>query len=189
MNTEAILGIAGGIISLFGYIPYNISNHKGIAKPSQTTWWIFTLVGGISLISSAVNQTTAIALILPTCYFIGRFTTAIIATKTGVGGWNPVDRTCIAIATLSILLWISTGSASIALIASLCADFSGMIPTLWKSFENPFQENLLGWYFFLLGSIVSIAIADIWSVQSIYQPYILFSNSLMVTTIVIRRGK
>lgn len=47
LDAKAVLGIAAGIVSIAGFIPYVASVFRGETKPNRASWWIWAVVGSV----------------------------------------------------------------------------------------------------------------------------------------------
>lgn len=106
-----------------------------------------------------------------------------------MGGWSKIDKLCLVIALSGIVLWQTTKDPSLALYASILADFVGMVPALIKTFRFPETEI---WTFYALdvlaGFFSLLAVKSFTLQQFSYPLYIILINMLMVV-LSLRRKK
>lgn len=188
-NPYFIIGIVSGLISFVAYISYNILTYKGGVQPHRVTWWVWTIVAGVTLASYYSSSVTAAVLWLPCAYFLGRFITALVSIKKGVGGWTLFDRWCILLVAISLIMWWLFNSPKIALYLSIVIDFIGVLPTIKKTILAHVTEKFIPWSIFLIGSIVNLFAITQWNsfVAISYPIYVLLVNAIMVGLVVIMR--
>lgn len=156
------LGEIAGLLSFSAYIIYIISIFKGSTKPSRSTWWILTLVGGLILWSS-YSLGLYESLWIQVAYVVGPFILAILSIKYGSGdGLTTLDKVCLAGALISALLWIIFNSPLIGLLGSIIVDFIGLIPTFGKSILKPEEEDPNAWLLETVSSLINICAITSW---------------------------
>jgi hypothetical protein len=173
-----IVGIVAGFIGLIGYLPYFITIIKGKTKPNRATWFVWGSLGFIQFISycySGSKIDSAIWLLL--CYTICQIFMAILSVKYGEGGWDKLDRICLAGVLFSIFLWRWFDSASVTLLFTIAIDIFGAIPTVKKSYSEPEGESAFSWTIFLIANSLNLVAIDEWAINSAY-PFYLFCLSL-----------
>lgn len=141
---SGIFGIAAGILSFCAYLFYIVAIIKGTTKPNRATWFILALVGIITSVSykfSGADNTIWVSV----SHAIASSIIALLAIKYGVGGWEKTDMIAFAGAIISLVAWWYFSTPVIALVASLCIDFFGLLPTIKKSWHRPEQEDRLAW--------------------------------------------
>src|SRR3989344_3740160 len=110
-----IFGTVAGIISFGAYIIYIISILKGETRPSRATWWILTIVGGVTGISYYFSGAVD-SIWVPVADVFGIFIVAILSIKYGEGGLNTFDVSCFIVSMFGLLLWYIFKNPVIALI-------------------------------------------------------------------------
>ncbi len=173
-------GIIAGMLSIPGYVIYNLVVVRRAANPSRTTWWVWTMVSGVQLVSYYHAGARA-TLVIPMIYFMGRLVTALISLKYGDGGWSKFDRVCLMVVGMSLMLWAVFDSPLIVLVLTLCLDFFGALPTIRKVYQNPESEAAVGWVFWYVGALVNLWAIENWRFSIAIQPlYLVGVNGLMV---------
>ncbi len=160
-DIHAILGVLAGIVAFLAYIIYIIAIVRGFTKPSRTTWWIWSALGiiiGFSYFLSGAEDTIWV----PLGEVIGPLAIAILSIKYGVGGWTPIDKFAIIGSLVSLVLWGISGSALVALVASLSIDFLAVIPTVFKTYYNPQEEDRLAWSLTGIGNFLNLFAVEKW---------------------------
>lgn len=176
------------VLALISPLIYTKAILKGEAKPHRTTRLVLLIITSLATVSLfAQNDTVAIWLAgVSTLQSILIFSLSI---KYGMGGWSKIDKLCLVIALSGIVLWQTTKDPSLALYASILADFVGMVPALIKTFRFPETEI---WTFYALdvlaGFFSLLAVKSFTLQQFSYPLYIILINMLMVV-LSLRRKK
>lgn len=188
MNYKDWIGVGAGIVSFFGFVPYIWTMCKGRTRPSRASWFSWSIVGLMLLLSyyySGAGET----IFVPIGYFLGPFIVFLFAIKLGEGGLNIFDASCITIAIASFVVWIISKSPILALKLGLFAHFIGALPTIRKSYYEPRKENRFAWLIFEIGNAINIiAIKEITFAKTIYLFY-MFVFTGMIVILVFRSTK
>lgn len=159
---KTIIGEIAGIINIVAYIPYVISIIKRETRPSIVTWWIWAALEvmlSVSYIMSGAESTKW----LPIASFFGMFLVAILSLKYGKKSWTTIDATCLAGAILGIMVWIFFGNPVVALAVFLIVDMLAIIPTIVKSWDDPYGEDLFAWIITFLSGAFNIFAIERWT--------------------------
>lgn len=183
---RVLVGVAAGVISLAGFVPYLASTFAGKTRPNRATWWIWTVVGtmlGASYYASGARASAWVAL----SYVVGPLVTAIVSLWRGEGGWSRFDRACIAGAAVSALLWWTSGSPLVALLINVLIDALGALPTIRKTWRDPSSENRLAWSLSLGGNALNLLAVEAWTFAQALYPVYLCVVGASVTALAFRR--
>jgi hypothetical protein len=180
-----IVGQVAGAIALGGFVPYLVSIARGRTVPNRATWWIWTVVGTM-LCASYYAAGARDSIWVPLGYVIGPLATALLALRYGEGGSSHFDRACLAGAAGALLLWWLSGSPLVGLVASIAVDAAGALPTLRKTYLEPWTESGPTWSIFLLANALNLAALDAWSLDTALYPLYLFGVSLGMVALIYR---
>ncbi len=157
---------------------------KGQAKPHRTTRFVLLIITSLAT-ASLFAQHDTVAIWLAGVSALQAVLLFGLSIKHGMGGWGKTDILCLLIALAGIVIWQTTKEPSLALYASIAADFTGMVPAIIKTYKYPHTEI---WTFFLLdvfAAIFSLLALRAWTVQEFSYPlYIMIINSIMVLLII-----
>ncbi|MBU3978085.1 hypothetical protein KKE68_00090 [Patescibacteria group bacterium] len=157
---------------------------KGQAKPHRTTRFVLLIITSLAT-ASLFAQHDTVAVWLAGVSALQSILLFGLSIKHGMGGWAKTDILCLLIALAGIVIWQTTKDPSLALYASIAADFTGMLPAIIKTYKYPHTEI---WSFFLLdvfAAIFSLLAVKAWTVQEFSYPlYIMIINSIMVLLII-----
>jgi hypothetical protein len=112
----------------------------GKSKPHRVTRiivWLASIAGILGVLQNANLAGQVFALI-----FFARATYLLIMSFIyGVGGATKLDKTCLVIGVLALVLYFITGSGLVAVLFGILADVIGYIPTFVKTYHDPSSED------------------------------------------------
>jgi hypothetical protein len=171
------------LVALAGFVPYVLSIVRRQTVPQRATWIIWTVVGAV-LCASYYADGARDTIWVPIGYVIGPLVTALLALRYGVGGWTRSDRACLAASGASLLLWLASGSATIALLANIAVDASGALPTIAKTYRDPRSESGLAWSIFLVADSLNLLALGSWTLEAALYPVYLFGVALAMVALI-----
>lgn len=181
---KTVFIVISSILALISPLIYAKAILRGKAKPHRTTRIVLLLISSLATVSLFAQHDT-VAIWLAGVSTVQSVLIFILSIKHGMGGWAKEDLLCFGIALLGIILWQTTNQPSLALYASIAADFTGMVPALIKTYRFPETEI---WSFFLLdvfAATFSLLAVKSWTVtQFSYPLYLLIINLVMVLLII-----
>jgi hypothetical protein len=185
-NFPEIAGVVAGILALVGYIPYIFETIRGVTRPNQATWIIWTIVGGLLAFSYLADQGLSSSW-LPLGYFVGPLIVAILTFKYGYSSWSKLDIICVVAAVISIIPWFLSSNPTYTLLINIFIDSTGAIPTLIKTYHEPETEDLTAWIIFFIANTTQLFAVTTWGVASLYPIYLFILAGLLVAFIL--KGK
>lgn len=172
------------LLALISPVIYARAMLKGEAKPHRTTRLVLLLITSLAT-ASLFAQHDTVAIWLAGVSTLQSILIFGLSINYGMGGWSKIDVLCLIIALSGIALWQTTKEPSLALYASIAADFTGMIPAIIKTYKYPHTEI---WSFFLLdvfAATFSLFALKTWTLQEFSYPlYIMIINSIMVLLVI-----
>jgi hypothetical protein len=163
MNHHEIFGITALIISLVSFFPYLKSILNGKTKPSAASWWTWTLISFVSVISSWAGGAPWQVLLLPSWLCVSELIISILSMKYGDKKWDSFNKISIGGAIVGILLWVVTGNPLLALGFSILADLFASIPNFRHVFFNPEQEDRFAWTLGWMAAFFEILAVSKWT--------------------------
>ena len=122
--------------------------------------------------------------------FLGCTVVALLALWRGERGWTVIDKLSLSGALISILLWIVSGSALLALFVNLCADFCGALPTIEHASREPGGESKAAWATFAVGTIVTIGGISAFTLEECAFPlYFLFMDCFIALLVIFPQSR
>lgn len=174
--------ILSGILIAIGYVSFIRSTLNGSMKPNSATWIVWFFQDGL-MAASALAAGIGPSAVMPVVWFLGAAAMLPLSLKYGSKEpFTALEKTCLALSGLGILLWAATGSPLTALVASVTTVNIGGIPTVLKAWREPASESLVGWLL-MLGATASVSLAvQTWTFESGFVPV---TVGLFQTTIVL----
>lgn len=162
MSFPILAGWISGVIAFAAFIPYIRSILRRETTPNRATWCIWTFVSSISLCSFIASGEANDAVWYLVSDALAPFIVVCLSYKYGVGGWSYIDRLCILVACIGLLLWWLSGSPLTALYASVIVDCMGAIPTIIKAYRSPESEDCLAWTMTFSAIVINFIAIDNW---------------------------
>ena len=187
MSNKELLGLISVALTVFAYVPYFRSIFKGQTKPHMFSWIVWGIVNAIA--------------------FAGQF-----SRGAGPGSWAAgfTALVCVAVAGLSIVsgekritkgdwiafigalaampLWYFTDDPLGAVILATLINVVGCYPTLRKSYDHPYEENVFTWSVNGVRALISLLAIERYSlVTMIFPSAWLFTNGGIALLLVWRR--
>lgn len=174
-----VSAILAGVFLIVCYLPYWYSILWGDGKPSRASWGIWALLDWVALagmlkagMADEEMKWLSICHIGSAC--IGASVTYVLARLYGHRRQNLVDKICVAIASVAIvLLMLAIGADADPKYAVFLAVFGigvGAIPTIRSAWGNPKNEGRWGWLIGLLSCLFSVFAVREWTVAKGSQP-------------------
>ena len=187
MSVYYVLGMISGIFFTIAYIPYIISVIKGDTKPHPFSWFLWGLIGVISLFFYIrVGATDTLPLAVRGAVF--PFVVFLFSIKYWKGGFSHFDYIVLCLSIASIVLYVLFHSASLSLTTSILADMFVFMPTIRKTYLDPSSESLLSWFIFFLSYMFSVLAISTWTYGiAIFPCYLAVFGTIMC--ILILRGR
>lgn len=182
-----LVGKVAGALSFLAYVPYVISTVKGKTRPNRATWIIWTAVG-VSLLASYAAAGARETVWVTVANLAAFLMVLILSFKYGEGGWTVFDGFCLFGAGLGFALWWWFDSPLPTLYSGLFIDWIGALPTLRKSWVDPYSEDLLSWILFLTANALNLLALRVWNLEMASYPlYMVGITLVMVVILAFRR--
>jgi hypothetical protein len=185
MDIQQIFLIVSSILAGISPIIYAYEILKGKAQPHRTTRLVLLIITALAF-SSLIAQNNKVAVWLAGVDLVQSTIIFILSLKYGEGKWAKMDFLCLGIAGIGILVWQITSNPLLGLYAAILADFTGISPTLVKTYKRPESES---WIYFFIGSIAcafNLAATKEFTIQNISYPLYLMLINLTIVLLVLR---
>lgn len=185
---HTILGIIAGLLAMGAVIPYIKDILHGTSKPNTVSFAIWEFLLLISFLAQLTSGASWSILMLAGD-LIGTGIIVILCLK-GYGyhkyGWT--EWVCLALAILAIVLWQVTKEPVLAIIFALIADLMAAVPTVVKTYRDPWSEAPTMWFIIAFAAILSLVSTEIHDAPNILFPaYLLCINGLVGTMALVGR--
>lgn len=174
--------IATLILSLISPVFYTKSMLKGNAKPHRVTRFVI-LLAAIAGILGVVGTSNLSGLIFAGIFLARASYLFGMSLIFGVGGASLLDKICLAIATLAVLIYFVSGSGLWAILFGILADLVGYIPTFVKTWRHPRSEDPMFFGIEAIAAFTAIAAISEARVDILFPIYFVLSAGTVVTLI------
>ncbi|HKU18885.1 MAG TPA: hypothetical protein VJP80_06465 [Candidatus Saccharimonadales bacterium] len=170
------------ILSLISPIFYSKSIFARKAKPHKVTRlivWLASIAGVLAVLHSNNTAGKIFAAI-----FLARATyLLVLAAIYGVGGASRLDKTCLVIGVVALIVYVVTGNGLLAISFGVLSDLIGYIPTFVKTWREPTSESPT--FFAIEGLASFLGMLAIWQlrVDIILPVYFVLCSSVVVALI------
>lgn len=177
------LAVVAAILAVVGYLPYLRDAIKNRITPHPYTWFIWSIVSGITLGGQIVKGAgfgaipTLVAEVLTILIFI-------FSLKNGFKYVNKVDHYYLLAACIGLIPWVITKDPTISVIVAVTIDVIAFTPTLRKTWRYPSTETGLIYginvvrHFVTLGSLKSYNL-----VTMLHSIVMIIANTAMTFTV------
>ncbi len=157
-----------GILFLVAFLPYILAILKlgkvlpnwkicsripDVDPPKKGTWLIWAALDSASLIAMIIGGGFSPQLVGAV---IGAWVVLILTLKYGVPGWSKLEKYCLALAAVGLVLSLILRRPEFALAASLSAVFIGGVPTFQDSWSKPQTVDKFSWTIWWLSCVLAL---------------------------------
>ena len=160
MENTKIIYFLIGLFSSLSYLVGFISILRKKYQPklfSRIVWLALSINNLISVLLLSMGMETRI---LAWVTFLGSALIFIGSLTYLKYDFGLAEKIAAALLLISGLIWITTDIPLLNLFIGLIAHFIGSIPTLVRVIKKPEEENFSFWFFFFLGSVLALLVAD-----------------------------
>ena len=160
---------------------------SGKSKPHMFTWLVWLATGSIAttaqiLAGAGPGAWGNLVMIFGFCVVL------MLCPKYGYKKATRSDWVCLAISFGSVPLWLLTDNPLTAVVVVTLIDVIGFVPTIRKTWHEPFSESLLGYGLGALRNVLSLAALESWSfTTALFTATFMTVNILFITVTFIRR--
>lgn len=101
-------------------------------------------------------------------------------------GRAKIDVLCLTIAWIGIIVWKLTNNPVMGLMASILADFVGMIPALIKTYKLPGTETWIFYWLDVFASIFTMLAIKTYNYQETSYPVYIMAINLVMVILILR---
>jgi hypothetical protein len=165
--------VLSGFTIAIAYIPFIRGTIRGWVVPNRASWIVW-LVQDVLMAASAIMAGVGPAAVMPVIWGLGAAMVLILSLTKGTrSAFTGLEKACLVLSGLGILLWATTGSPRLALVASVSAACIGGVPTVVKAWVKPWTETMSGWLLMILGTVFSSLAIQRWTFDSGFLPIVI----------------
>ncbi|MFZ2025122.1 MAG: hypothetical protein WAV51_02495 [Microgenomates group bacterium] len=184
-----LFGYLSGIFVLLGTFPYLRDIFRKTTKPQRSTWFIYSVLGGISFFSQFAKGAT-FSLWLTGIDTLSVILIFFLSLWFGVGGFSKKDYHTLLAAAAGLIAWYLTQEAAIALYLVIGIDALGTYLTVEKAYQDPGSETSSAWLLIAIGGIFSMFSVGKFDIVLLSYPfYIFLANATVVLAIALGKRK
>jgi len=148
------------------YVPFIHGTINGSVIPNRASWIVWFMQDCL-ITASAVMTGVGEAIVMPVIWLIGTGIVMCLSLKQGTrDSFNTLEKFCMGLSFVGILLSIAMNNPRFALIAGITASCIGGLPTTFKAWAKPWTEPLTGWLLFFAGTILNALAVTTWTFDS-----------------------
>lgn len=141
---KVFIGIVAAALSTIGYLPYLRDTWNGKTKPHVYSWFIF---GSVTFIVFAIQISggagagawpTFMAALLSLAIFI-------LSVRRGNKNITKLDTVFFVLALTALAAWLIADQPAISVTLLVLTGLLGLVPTIRKSWNEPFTETLVSY--------------------------------------------
>ncbi|HPN54988.1 MAG TPA: hypothetical protein PLB52_03610 [Candidatus Moranbacteria bacterium] len=187
IDFKFIIAIFASVLYVFGCIPYFRDIFAKKTKPHLYTWLIWGITQGTAAVALLYGggKFGSISLIVGTIFVLAIF---LLSFKYGTKDITLSDKVILALALLAIVIWWQLDNPLVAVIMVSAIDGIGYIPTIRKSFKDPWSETLSSWVVILIVDTLALfANAEYNFLTVTYLAVLFVANAAVVLVCFFRR--
>lgn len=187
LELKLIAGLGAAIVGIFSYVPYVRDMLKGTTKPHPYTWIIWCITTGTAAFAVWLGGGRYGALPL-FVWTVLTFLIFLLSFKHGTKNITKSDGVLLALAFLAIIVWWQLKNPLLAVLMVTGIDTLGYIPTMRKSFQEPWSESVLSWVLFTFTAVLSLLSLGHYSLLTVvYSAMSATLNSVVIALCLLRR--
>jgi hypothetical protein len=187
MDFKFFISIIASLLTIIGYAPYLRDIFAKKTKPHLYTWLIWMITQGTATIALLYGggKFGSFSLITGTILVLTVF---LLSFKYGTKDVTKKDRIILVLALLAIVIWWQLDNPFVAVLMVSAIDGVGYIPTIRKSFNDPWSETLFFWAVMAVVALLTlIANAEYNFLTVTYLAMLFIANILVVLVCLLRR--
>ena len=141
MDYKFYISTAAIILTFVGYYPYFRDLFRGAIRPHLFSWLIWGIVTGI-IFALQVSAGAGLGAYVTLAVAIISFAIFYFSIKKGTRDIAAIDIVFLVLALLSIPLWLVVKQPVLSIILLSSIDMLGFLPTIRKSWKDPYSETL-----------------------------------------------
>ena len=173
MITNTVLEYTALILSSASCARYCHKTVHGPTRPSRASYWIWSLVGILMLLS--FEKSGGSTLLLQITFAVNPILISLVLIKYGAPGFTRIDKVCLGLTTLSaglwsVLIWLFGNTEAVALpifLLIMLTDVFGGVQTFRKAWSDPRNEDAVAWLLVFVACLFSAAAATRWDITDI----------------------
>ncbi len=187
LGIKTILGFSAIGLTFIGYFPYFRDIFKGKTRPHVFSWLIWAIVTGL-IFALQITKGAGVGAYVTLAVSLISFTIFLLGLKNGARDIQKVDVLFLALAILSIPLWLVVDQPVLSMILLSSIDMLGFIPTILKSWNDPYSETLAFYFITTFRHTISVlALVEYNPVTALFPITWVLANGGFAVMLILRR--
>lgn len=189
MHIKTIISIVAIILIIIGYLPYIRDLLKGKTRPHIFSWFIWSITTGI-VYALQVSAGAGVGSWITLCIALILILVFLLSIKRGNKDIKTIDIIFLIISLGTIPLWLLAKQPVISISLLAVIDILGFIPTIRKSWNDPYSETLSLYTITAFRHGLTIfALEKINFITALYPVIWVAVNAVFAIILIIRRRK
>jgi len=186
MNPKLIFATLSVICVLVSLTPYLIDVLKHKTKPHIYTWLIWSVTQGSAAVGIWYGNGGwgALELGIGAVYI---FIIFLLSFKFGSKNITKFDTLVLFLAFITVYVWLGTKDALLVVIMVSIIDTLGYIPTIRKSYYEPYTETLHAWFTGALASVFAFLALDTYTPLTTTYLITIFLCNIVVASVIVKK--
>jgi len=175
------------VLGALSYIPYIRSMVRRQTTPHPYTWLIWSITTGTAAVGGWYGG-GGYGVLLLALWSALTFLVFLLSFKYGTKNITKGDVALLVLAFVAILVWWQLHAPLISILMVTAIDAFGYVPTIRKSFEEPWSESLSSWFLFTVTALIGlVALAQYNFLTVVYFAMSATLNSIVMGICLFRR--
>lgn len=189
LTTKNIIGILAIALTFIGYTPYFRDLLQKKIRPHIFSWFIWTLVTSI-IFALQISAGAGLGSYVTLAVAIISFAIFILGFKQGNKNIKKIDVVFLVLALAAIPLWLVVEQPVLSIILLSSIDMLGFVPTVRKSWNDPYSETLSLYTVTTFRHALSILALENYNIVTLLFPSTwVFANAFFSVVLIVRRKK
>lgn len=186
-NSKTIISLVAVVLTIIGYIPYLSDIVKRKTTPHIYSWFIWGTVTAIAY-ALQVSGGAGVGSWVTLAVVITMFVIFFFGLRNGKKEITSTDTVFFMLSLVAIFLWLAVRQPILSVILVSTIDMLGFIPTIRKSWGNPYSETLFTYELSALRHGLSLFALQQYSIVTwLYPASWAFANALFSLMLIFRR--
>lgn len=167
-----MIGLVTVCLGLIAYAPYIRDIFKNKIQPHPYSWFVWGLTATLMFGLQILNGGGAMAWSTLTVGLISFFICGLSWQRGGKRLITTQDTVSFAAALLATVLWLIANEPTVAMLLLVSADLFGLIPTIRKTWRDPYTETLTMWTINVFRHSLNILAISTYSLLTLVDPVV-----------------
>ena len=189
VNYKTVISTFAIILTFVGYVPYFRDLLKGKTRPHVFSWLIWGIVTTI-IFALQISAGAGVGAYVTLAVAALSFAIFLLSLRNGNRDIKRLDVVFFVLALLSIPLWLIVKQPVLSIILLSTIDMLGFLPTIRKSWNDPYSETLALYVITTFRHALSILGLFEYNIVTMLFPVTwVFANAGFAVLLIVRRKK